>query len=190
MVGVGSSRLPYHNLFMVNGGRGSSPLPYHAPFMVNGGCGSSHLPNHAPFMVNSGRGSSLLPHHPPFYARWWAWFKSCTYHAPFMVNGGRGSSPLPMPRPFYDVNQCNKKNISNDLYCCFFCLICFYMTIDYYYYLTVLDKKYAKIFHEELLLWRRRKIENNPWKRCYSIWKFSNAIHTENYTKSRMIWCL
>jgi len=89
---------------------------------------------------NGGRGSSPL-----------------TYHAPFMVNGGRGSSPLPMPRPFHDVNQCNKKNISNDLYCCFFCLICFYMTIDYYYYLTVLDKKYAKIFHEELLLRRRKK---------------------------------
>ena len=118
MVGVGSSRLPYHALFMVNGGRGSSNLPYHAPFIVN-----------------SGPGSSLLPHHPPFYARWWAWFKSFTYHAPFVVNGGRGSSHLPMPRPFYDVNQCNKKNISNDLYCCFFCLICFYMTIDYYYYL-------------------------------------------------------
>merc|ERR1712238_558693 len=95
---------------------------------------------HAPFMVNGGRGSSPL-----------------TYHAPFMVNGGRGSSPLPMPRPFHDVNQCNKKNISNDLYCCFFCLICFYMTIDYYYYLTVLDKKYAKIFHEELLSRRRKK---------------------------------
>lgn len=132
---MGSNRLPYHALFMVNGGRDSSPLPHHVPFMVNVGHGSSHLAYHAPFMVNSGRGSSLL-----------------TYHAPFMVNGGRGSSPLPMPRPFYDVNQCNKKNISNDLYCCFFCLICFYMTIDYYYYLTVLDKKYAKIFHEELLL--------------------------------------
>ena len=52
MVGVGSSRLPYHALFIVNGGRDSNPLPYHAPFMVNGGRGSSHLPYHAPFMVN------------------------------------------------------------------------------------------------------------------------------------------
>jgi len=90
-VGVGSNRLPYHALFMVNGGRDSSPLPHHVPFMVNVGHGSSHL----------------------------------AYHAPFMVNGGRGSSPLPMSRPFYDVNQCNKKNISNYLYCCFFVLFVF-----------------------------------------------------------------
>ena len=121
--------------FMVNGGCGSSPFPYHAPFMVYGMCGSSHLPYHAPFMVNGGRGSSPLTYPAPFMVNDERGSSPLTYHAPFMVNGGRGSSPLPMPRPFYDVNQCNKKNISNDLYCCFFCLICFYMTIDYYYYL-------------------------------------------------------
>ena len=66
--------------------------------------------------------------------------------------------------------------------------LCFYMTIDYYYYLTVLDKKYAKIFHEELLLLLRRKktkiIHEND---AIQSEKSSNAIHTENYTKSRMI---
>ena len=73
----------------------------------------------------------------PFYGKWWAWFKSFTHATPFL--------------------WC--QSMQQEKYFKWSLLLLFLSYLFLHDYrlllLSVLDKKYAKIFHEELLLWRR-----------------------------------
>ena len=75
----------------------------------------------------------------PFCGKWWAWFKSFTHATPFL--------------------WC--QSMQQEKYFKWSLLLLFLSYLFLHDYrlllLSVLDKKYAKIFHEELLLWRRKK---------------------------------